>query len=147
MPSSLSETTRVESSRMACEEGIAPEASMWGNTMEISALMGATSNSISPRAGGGRADEVRPRSVGAVTPWCYYRNYSTYIVPLHYFYSGCYSRILVQSGFKFTFELFLNFLILVPIVTCKGTSNFLIHVSQSKFVVLKTRSRKIFGNL
>jgi hypothetical protein len=30
-------------------------------------------------------------------------------------------------------------------VTCKGISNILIQVSQSKFIVLKIMSRKIFG--
>jgi hypothetical protein len=47
--------------------------------------------------------------------------------------------------FKFKFELFSNFPIYVLIATCKRASNFLIQVSQSKFIVLKIMSRKIFG--
>jgi hypothetical protein len=46
-------------------------------------------------------------------------------------------------GFKFKFELFLN-IHFKPFFTCKGTSNFLIQVSQSKFTVLEIMSRKIF---
>jgi hypothetical protein len=38
-----------------------------------------------------------------------------------------------------------GFSFLVLFTTCKGTSNFLIQVSQSKFIVLNIMSRKIFG--
>jgi hypothetical protein len=51
-------------------------------------------------------------------------------------------RNLVQRGFEFKFELVLFFLF--SPITCKGTSNFLIQVSQSKFTVLKIMLRKIF---
>jgi hypothetical protein len=61
------------------------------------------------------------------------------------FYSAFYSRNIVQRGFKFKFELFLNFPIEVLFTTCKGTLKFWIQVSQSKFTILKIMSRKIFG--
>jgi hypothetical protein len=53
--------------------------------------------------------------------------------------------LLVQMGFKFKFELFLNIPILVLFATCKGTSNFGIQVGQSKFTLWKMMSRRIFG--
>jgi hypothetical protein len=65
MPSSLSKNVWVETSRVAREEGIMSEVLTWGNTVETSALMGATGASVSPRADGDRRNEVRPQPVGA----------------------------------------------------------------------------------
>jgi hypothetical protein len=48
-------------------------------------------------------------------------------------------------GFKFNFELFFNIPILVLFATCKGISNFVIEVGQSKFTLWKMMSRRIFG--
>jgi hypothetical protein len=65
MPSSLSETTWVEASRAAHEEGTVPKAPAWRNTVEMSTLMEATGANVSLRADGSRANEARPQSVGA----------------------------------------------------------------------------------
>jgi hypothetical protein len=51
---------------------------------------------------------------------------------------------IIQGDLNSNLTLF-EFSFLVPIATCKGTLNFLIQVSQSKFTVLKIRSRKNFG--
>jgi hypothetical protein len=61
------------------------------------------------------------------------------------FYSVFFSRTLDQVDFKFKFELLFEFSLLDLIATCKETSIFLIQMSQSKFTILKTRSKKIFG--
>jgi hypothetical protein len=50
---------------------------------------------------------------------------------------------LIQDDLNSNLTLF-GFSFLVPIVTCKGASNFLIQVSQSKFTVLNIGSRKNF---
>jgi hypothetical protein len=47
--------------------------------------------------------------------------------------------------FRIRIELFFIFSILSPFAICKGTSNFLKQVSQSKFTVLKIMLRKNFG--
>jgi hypothetical protein len=48
-------------------------------------------------------------------------------------------------SFKFKFGSCLIFPLSALFATCKGTSNFCIQVSQSKFTVLKIISRKIFA--
>jgi hypothetical protein len=65
MPSSLSETARVEAPMAARKEGIMSEAQGREKMMEPPILMGATGDSMPPCAGAGRANEARPQSIGA----------------------------------------------------------------------------------
>jgi hypothetical protein len=65
MPSSSSETAWVEALMAACKEGTVPKAQAQEKMVEPPILMEATSDNASPRAGAGRANEVRPQSVGA----------------------------------------------------------------------------------
>jgi hypothetical protein len=60
----------------------------------------------------------------------------TSTMPLHCFYSGCYSRNIIQVDSHSNLDL-LVFPLYVLIATCKVTSNFLIQVSQSKFIFMK----------
>jgi hypothetical protein len=46
------------------KEGTVLEALAWGNTVEMSALMGVISAILSLHTGGGQANEAMPRSVG-----------------------------------------------------------------------------------
>jgi hypothetical protein len=56
--------------------------------------------------------------------------------------SAIYLGLSSNSNSNPFFEYYLN---QVLITTCKGTSNFLIQVSQSKFTILKIMSRNNFG--
>jgi hypothetical protein len=52
--------------RLACEEQTVPEAPVKEKMAVTPVLMGVICASVSPRASGGRANEGRPQSVGAL---------------------------------------------------------------------------------
>jgi hypothetical protein len=63
MPTSSSETVRVEALRVAYEEEIVQEVPTRENMAEAPILMGATGANVSPCTSGGRADEAAPQSI------------------------------------------------------------------------------------